>query len=131
IHVGMTSGETCIKYNYFFLHLLPHILALSGSSPFWQGMYTGLASCRPTTYEAMPTAGMPYLVKDWADFQKLHSFLIKSKAISSTKDLWWDIRHRPHYGTFELRFSYVTAILKELLSIIAYVHLLASLLLIH
>jgi len=125
IHVGMTSGETCIKYNYFFLHLLPHILALSGSSPFWQGMYTGLASCRPTTYEAMPSAGMPYLVKDWADFQKLHSFLIKSKAISSTKDLWWDIRPSPHNGTVELRFSDEPATLKECLAIVAFVHLLA------
>ena len=55
IHVGMKSGDACMRYHYFFIHFLPHILALSGSSPFWQGMYTGLSSCRPTTYEALPT----------------------------------------------------------------------------
>jgi carboxylate-amine ligase len=125
IHLGMTSGDACIRYNYFFMHFLPHILALSGSSPFWQGMYTGLSSCRPTTYEALPTAGMPYLVKDWREFQKLYSFLLKSKAIESIKDLWWDLRPSPQNGTLELRFCDEPATLKEALGIICFVHALA------
>lgn len=104
IHLGMSSGESCIRYNYFFMHFLPHILALSGSSRFWQGMDTGLSSCRPTTYEALPTAGMPYMVKNWSEFQKLYGFLIRSKAISSMRDLWWDLRPSPELGTLELRF---------------------------
>ena len=125
VHLGMSSGDSCIKYNYFFMHMLPHILSLSGSSPFWQGMYTGLASCRPTTYEALPTAGMPYLVKNWLEFQKLHSFLLKAKAINSTKDLWWDLRPSPQNGTLELRFCDEPATLKEAFSIIAFIHVLA------
>lgn len=125
IHLGMSSGDACIRYNYFFMHFLPHILALSGSSPFWQGMYTGLSSCRPTTYEALPTAGMPYLVKNWADFQKLYSFLLKSKAINSMKDVWWDLRPSPHHGTLELRFCDEPASLHEALGIVAFVHALA------
>jgi carboxylate-amine ligase len=125
IHIGMLSGDACIRYNYFFLHFLPHILALSGSSPFWQGMYTGLSSCRPTTYEALPTAGMPYLVRNWKDFQSLYSFLIKSKAINSIKDLWWDMRPSPEHGTLELRFCDEPATLKEALGIVAFVHALA------
>ncbi|WP_276366399.1 YbdK family carboxylate-amine ligase [Chryseolinea sp. H1M3-3] len=125
IHLGMPSGDACIKYNSFFMHLLPHILALSGSSPFWQGMYTGLSSCRPTTYEALPTAGMPYLVKNWLEFQKLYSFLLKSKAINSMKDLWWDLRPSPQHGTLELRFCDEPATLKEALAIVAFVHALS------
>ncbi len=125
IHLGMPSGDACIRYNYFFMHFLPHILALSGSSPFWQGMYTGLSSCRPTTYEALPTAGMPYLVKNWHEFQRLYSFLLKSKAIESIKDLWWDLRPSPQYGTLELRFCDEPATLKEALGIICFVHALA------
>ena len=125
IHLGMVSGDACIRYNYFFLHFVPHILSLSGSSPFWQGMYTGLSSCRPTTYEALPTAGMPYLVKNWSEFQKLYSFLLKSKAINSIKDLWWDLRPSPQYGTLELRFCDEPATLKEALGIVAFVHSLA------
>jgi glutamate---cysteine ligase / carboxylate-amine ligase len=125
IHLGMKSGEDCIRYNYFFMHFLPHILALSGSSPFWQGMYTGLSSCRPTTYEALPTAGMPYLVKDWKEFQNLYSFLVRSKAIDGIRDLWWDIRPSPKLGTLELRFCDEPASLKEALGIVAFVHALA------
>jgi glutamate---cysteine ligase / carboxylate-amine ligase len=125
IHLGMTSGDACIRYNYFFLHFLPHILALSSSSPFWQGMYTGLSSCRPTTYEALPTAGMPYLVKNWNEFQKLYSFLLKSQAIASIKDLWWDLRPSPHHGTLELRFCDEPTTLKEALGIVCFVHALA------
>ncbi len=126
IHIGMPSGDACIRYNYFFMHFLPHILALSGSSPFWQGKYTGLSSCRPTTYESLPTAGMPYLVKDWPSFQKLIQFLLRSKSISSLKDLWWDLRPSPKYGTLELRFCDEPATLREALGIVSFVHLLAN-----
>jgi carboxylate-amine ligase len=125
VHLGMLSGNACIRYNYFFMHFLPHILALSGSSPFWQGMYTGLSSCRPTMYEALPTAGMPYLVKNWAKFQKMYTVLTNSQAISSMKDLWWDLRPSPHHGTLELRFCDQPATLREALGIVAFIHLLA------
>ena len=122
IHLGMPSGDACIRYNFFFLNFLPHILALSSSSPFWQGMYTGLSSCRPTTFEALPTAGIPYLVKGWKEFQSLYSFLLKSKAVTSPKDLWWDLRPSPNNGTLELRFCDEPATLKEALAIVSFVH---------
>ncbi|MBL7858652.1 MAG: YbdK family carboxylate-amine ligase [Cyclobacteriaceae bacterium] len=125
IHIGMPSGDSCIRYNNFFMHFLPHISALSASSPFWQGMDTGLRSCRPTTYEALPTAGMPYLVKDWKEFQKLFNFLLHSKAINSMKDVWWDLRPSPKFGTLELRFCDEPATREEAVAIVAFVHLLA------
>ena len=125
VHIGMPSGDACIRYNYFFMHFLPHILALSGSSPFWQGKYTGLSSCRPTTYEALPTAGMPYLVRNWDEFQKLYRFLIRTQAIESMKDLWWDLRPSPHYGTLELRFCDEPATLYEIMAIVTFIQLLA------
>ncbi|BCA95386.1 hypothetical protein TUM19329_17470 [Legionella antarctica] len=52
VHLGMSSGDDCIRYNNFFMYFLPHLLALSASSPFWQGIDTGLSSCRPTTFAA-------------------------------------------------------------------------------
>jgi len=124
IHVGMRSGDACMQYNYFFMHFLPHIMSLSGSSPFWQGMYTGLSSCRPTTYEALPTAGMPYMARTWDEFEKLYGFLLRSGAIKSMKDLWWDLRPSPGYGTLELRFCDEPATLRESLGIAAFVQLL-------
>jgi carboxylate-amine ligase len=126
IHLGMRSGDECIKNSFFFFHLLPHILSLSASSPFWQGKDTGLCACRPTTYEALPTAGMPYMVKNWKEFQRLYKFLLRSKSIQGMKDLWWDIRPSPMYGTLELRFCDQPATLMEVTSIVAFVHLLAT-----
>ncbi|MGC3946319.1 MAG: glutamate-cysteine ligase family protein [Chryseolinea sp.] len=100
-------------------------MGLSASSPFWQGKDTGLCACRPTTYEALPTAGMPYLVKNWKEFQQLYQFLLRSNSIQGMKDLWWDIRPSPHYGTLELRFCDQPATLDEMNAIAAFVHLLA------
>lgn len=125
VHVGMASGDDCIRYNNFFLHFMPHLLALSASSPFWQGDDTGLAACRPSTYEALPTAGHPYRIGNWRDFEALYHTLIKCKAISSLKDMWWDMRPSPNFGTLEIRVCDGPATLAEAMAIVAYVHLLA------
>ena len=125
IHIGMKSDDEAIQFNNFLLHFVPHLLALSASSPFWQSMNTGLAAARPTIFESMPTCGMPYVVKNWKQFQRLYNALIRSKSIGSMKDLWWDIRPSPSYGTVELRICDEPATLREALGITAFVHLLA------
>lgn len=125
IHIGMTSADHAIRFNNFLLHFVPHVLALSASSPFWQRMDTGLAAARPTMYESMPTSGMPYVVKDWKQFQRLYSSLLRTSSIGSMKDLWWDVRPSPNYGTVELRICDEPATLNEACGIVAFVHLLA------
>ncbi|PZP84057.1 MAG: carboxylate--amine ligase [Azospirillum brasilense] len=126
VHVGMKSGDDCIRYNNFFMHVLPHLLALSASSPFWQGDDTGLSSCRPTTYEALPTAGMPYEgVHSWADFEKLYHTLKACGSIQSLKDLWWDLRPSPGFGTLEIRVCDGLPSLAGTLAITAFIHGLA------
>ncbi|KTC93429.1 carboxylate-amine ligase [Legionella cincinnatiensis] len=125
IHLGMSSGEDCIRFNNFFMYFLPHLLALSSSSPFWQGIDTGLASYRPTTYEALPTAGQPYQVKTWQDFENLYKTLKLCGSINSLKDLWWDLRPSPGFGTLEIRVCDGAATLSETLALVALVHTLA------
>lgn len=125
VHIGMKSGDDAIRFNNFFLHFIPHLLALSASSPFWQGEDTGLSSCRPTTYESLPTAGHPYRVKNWREFEDLYHTLKKCKAINSLKDLWWDIRPSPSYGTLEIRACDGLATLSETLALVSFIHLLA------
>lgn len=125
IHLGMASGHDCIRFNNFLLPFLSHLIALSASSPFWQGEDTGLASCRPTTYEAMPTSGHPYEINSWNEFEALYSTLRRCKAIGSLKDLWWDIRPSPGYGTLEIRACDGMPTLEGTLAVIAYVHALA------
>jgi carboxylate-amine ligase len=125
VHIGMTSGDACIKFNNFFLHLMPHLLALSASSPFWQGEDTGLASCRLSTYEALPTAGQPYLVRSWAEFEEIYHTLRVCGSISSIKDLWWDARPSPDFGTLEIRVCDGVASLEETIAVVAFIHGLA------
>lgn len=125
VHLGMASGEDCIRFNNFFMFFLPHLLALSASSPFWQGTDTGLSSCRPTTYEALPTAGQPYQVASWNEFERLYESLKKCGSIRTMKDLWWDLRPSPRFGTLEIRVCDGCATLTETLAITAYIHLLA------
>ena len=125
VHLGMASGDDCIRYNNFFMYFTPHLLALSASSPFWQGADTGLSSCRPTTYEALPTAGQPYHVRNWKEFENLYESLKKCGSINTMKDLWWDLRPSPGYGTLEIRVCDGCATLYETLAITAFIHALA------
>lgn len=122
IHFGMKSGDECIRYHNFFSHLIPHLIALSASSPFWHGVNTELAACRPTMYEALPTAGIPYPIKTWQEFSNLLDHLVKTDSIASYKDLWWDIRPSPLLGTVEIRVCDGPASLSEMLAIASFLH---------
>src|SRR5205085_8936336 len=75
----------------------------SASSPWFEGRDTGLASSRSKVFEGLPTAGLPQLLGGWAQFQELMTTLISAKSISSIREIWWDIRPHPNFGTVELR----------------------------
>ncbi|HXG38157.1 MAG TPA: glutamate--cysteine ligase [Bacteroidota bacterium] len=119
VHVGMRDAEHAMAMNNAMLHYLPHLLALSASSPFWQGKDTGLASSRVTIFEALPTAGHPCIFQTWADFEAFYDSMIASKSITSIKDIWWDIRPHPDYGTIEIRICDGPATLEETVSLVA------------
>lgn len=103
VHIGVASGEHCIQLLNRMMYWLPIFLAISSSSPFYEGIDTGLASCRTTMFEALPTGGHPCAIRNWKDYVKLVSTLHRSGSISSLKDIWWDIRPSPAYGTLEIR----------------------------
>ncbi|MDQ3016559.1 MAG: YbdK family carboxylate-amine ligase, partial [Bacteroidota bacterium] len=125
VHIGMKNGDECMRFNNFFLHFVPHLIALSASSPYWNGHDTGLAASRPTVYESHPTSGIPYTAHNWTDFNVLYEKLIHTKSIESMKDIWWDLRPSPVYGTLEIRICDGPATMMELKSIVAFIHLLA------
>lgn len=126
MHIGVTNGDECIRLNNFLISFLSHFLALTASSPFWQGTKTGLMACRPTTFESLPTAAVPYMVQDWKQFQGLYDSLVRSHSIESMKDLWWDIRPSPRFGTLEIRVCDMPATMYELKAVGAYIHLLCK-----
>jgi YbdK family carboxylate-amine ligase len=103
VHVGVRSPDKAIAMVNALQGYIPHFLALSASSPYWTGNDTGLASARSKVFEALPTAGLPQSLDDWAEFERYMETLIRTETIMSIKEVWWDIRPHPTYGTVELR----------------------------
>jgi carboxylate-amine ligase len=103
VHVGIRGPQKAIPIVNALLAYVPHFLALSASSPFWIGSDTGLASYRSKVFEALPTAGLPYQLSGWDEFERYMEMLISTKAIESIREVWWDIRPHPRFGTVELR----------------------------
>jgi glutamate---cysteine ligase / carboxylate-amine ligase len=103
VHVGVRAREKAMPILNALLSYLPHFLALSCSSPYWIGSDTGLASYRSKVFEALPTAGLPYQLSGWDDFERYMELLITTRAIESVREVWWDIRPHPNFGTVELR----------------------------
>lgn len=103
VHVGVRSPDKAIAIVNAVSAYIPHFLALSASSPYWTGSDTGLASARSKVFEGLPTAGLPHQLTDWAQFEEYMATLIKTGTIDSIKEVWWDVRPHPTYGTVELR----------------------------
>ena len=103
VHVGVRSADKVISILNALTAYIPHFLALSASSPYWMGADTGLASARSKVFEGLPTAGLPYELSGWPEFELYMETLISTGAIASVREVWWDIRPHPTFGTIELR----------------------------
>ncbi len=119
VHLGMRDGDMAVAMMNAVIQKAPCFLALSGSSPYWRGDDTGLASSRTTVFEAMPTAGTPPTFESWADFERHVNVLLASRSIESLKDLWWDVRPSPGYGTLEVRICDVLPTLSETVALVS------------
>jgi carboxylate-amine ligase len=103
VHVGIRDGSKAIPIVNALAGYLPHFLALTASSPFWSGHDTGLASSRSVVFGGLPTSGPPpQLLSDWSDFDYMDT-LLRAGTIRSIKEVWWDIRPHPDFGTVEIR----------------------------
>ena len=103
VHVGVRSADKAIPIVNALTAYVPHFLALSASSPYWVGADTGLASARSKIFEGLHTAGLPYALSGWEEFELYMETLIATKTIESVREVWWDIRPHPRFGTVELR----------------------------
>ncbi|MGZ4688853.1 MAG: glutamate--cysteine ligase [Acidimicrobiia bacterium] len=116
-HVGVRSAEKSIVIANALQYYLAHLLALSSSSPYWEGHDTGLASCRVQVFEGLPTAGLPPVIDDWADFEQFMHTLVSAEAIKSIREVWWDVRPHPNFGTVELRICDAMPTLREVAAV--------------
>ena len=121
VHVGVSSGEKAIAVSNALASYLPHMLAVSASSPFVDFEDTGLASTRSKIFEGMPTAGLPYRLANYGEFQRFMNTLVRAKAIETIREIWWDIRPHPNFGTLEVRICDTPSTMHELASLVALV----------
>jgi carboxylate-amine ligase len=119
VHIGVDDEEKVIKVNNNLRIYLPVLLALTTSSPFFESADTGLLSYRAKLFEALPLAGMPDSLYDWEEYRALISLLQKSGVIDSVKDIWWDVRPHPDFGTVEVRICDLPYSLRDILAVTA------------
>ena len=103
VHVGIDDDDLRIDLMNQMAYFLPHLLALSCSSPFWEGEQTGLKSFRLTVFNSLPRTGLPERFASYGEFQRHISTLIRNNLIQDTSKIWWDIRPSSRYPTLETR----------------------------
>lgn len=128
VHVGIEDPDVRIDLMNQVLYFVPHMLALSTSSPFWNGKDTGLKSYRTSVFRAVPRTGMPDEFDSWAEFQRHVDVLVRAGVIEDATKLWWDLRPSARYPTLELRSNDIATNIEDTLAIAAmYVSLLSML----
>jgi carboxylate-amine ligase len=119
VHVGVPDGGAAIRIIGELMRHHPLLLALSSSSPYFERDDSGLASARTKIFEGLPTAGLPPPLADWADFESFMSTLLESGCIRSIREVWWDIRPHPDFGTVEFRMCDATPTVRETIALAA------------
>jgi glutamate---cysteine ligase / carboxylate-amine ligase len=119
IHVAMPDKQTTIDMMNMVRYFLPHLLALSTSSPFWMGRNTGLKSFRTTVFRRFPRTGVPELFESWSAYENFVNLLVKLNSIDNGKKIWWDVRPHPTFGTLEFRMCDVATKVEEAIAIAA------------
>jgi carboxylate-amine ligase len=103
VHVGVDDRDHSIELMNEARYFLPHILALSVNSPFWEGRNTGIKSYRSVIWGRMPRSGIPDSFRSWDDYRAFVDMLIATHSIDEPKKIWWDIRPHPKFSTLEFR----------------------------
>jgi carboxylate-amine ligase len=126
VHVGVDSGDKAVMICDRIMRHLPTLLALSVSSPFWEGRRTGLQSHRSKVMEGLPTAGLPTLMRNWSEYVWLVNHMIDTGFINTIREIWWDVRPHHNFGTVEVRVCDMPGNLHDTLAIAALVQCLVK-----
>lgn len=119
VHVGIKDRETAMALTNQVRYFLPHILALSTSSPFWLGRPTGLKSTRSEIFKRFPRTGIPGKFASYQSFQSFVDLLVKTGCIDNAKKIWWDVRAHPFFDTVEIRICDMTTRIDDTVAIAA------------
>jgi carboxylate-amine ligase len=119
VHIGIRDDELRIDLLSQASYFLPHLLALSTSSPFWQGENTGLKSYRLAVFDEMPRTGTPERFASWGEYRRHVDILVGAGLIEDATKLWWDLRPSDRFPTLEMRITDCCTTLEDTLSIAA------------
>ncbi len=119
VHVGVDDVDKVIPIVNALTVFLPHLQALSASSPFWAGERTGYASNRALVFQQLPTAGLPWQLKEWTDFEHYLDDMVRTGVMADASEVRWDIRPAPRWGTIEIRACDGMSTLPELAAVAA------------
>ncbi len=119
VHIGIDDHETRIDLLNQLTYFLPHLLALSTSSPFWQGEDTGLSSYRLTVFDNLPRTGLPPRFTGWPEYERTVNVLTRLNIIEDSSKIWWDLRPSHAFPTIESRICDVSPRLEDTLTIAA------------
>jgi len=126
VHVGVDSGDKAVMICDRILRHLPTLLALSTSSPYWEGRDTGLASYRSKIMEGLPTAGLPPLMRNWSEYTWLVNHMVATGFINTIREIWWDVRPHHNFGTVEVRVCDMPGNLDDVLALAALIQCLVK-----
>jgi len=119
VHVGIPDPERAIQIMNAVRYMLPHVLALSTSSPFWLGVHTGLKSYRSELFTRFPRTGIPDHFESDSAFQRYVQLLIKTGCIDDAKKIYWDVRPHPFFPTLEFRICDIPTRVDDTIAIAA------------
>jgi carboxylate-amine ligase len=119
VHVGIGDPHLRIDLMNQVKYMLPHLLALSTSSPFWAGQPTGLLAYRLVIFQNLPRTGVPEEFASWGEYERTVEVLVNAGLIEDASKLWWDIRPSAKYPTLEMRVSDICTRLEDAMTIAA------------
>ncbi|MEV7758523.1 glutamate--cysteine ligase [Microbacterium sp. NPDC089180] len=119
VHIGVDDVDKVIPIVNALTVFLPHLQALSASSPFWAGERTGYASNRALVFQQLPTAGLPWQLQTWDDFEGYLDDMVRTGVMADASEVRWDIRPAPKWGTVEIRACDGMSTLPELAAVAA------------
>jgi len=119
VHVGIEDDELRIDLLGQAAYFLPHLLALSTSSPFWQGAQTGLKSYRLSVFDELPRTGLPHQFSSFSEYERTVELLVSAGLIEDATKLWWDLRPSARFPTLEMRITDVCPLIDDSIAIAA------------
>ena len=119
VHVGIDDDDLRVDLMNQAAYFLPHLLALSCSSPFWQGEDTGLASYRLTVFDNLPRTGLPPQLESFSSYRRAVDAIVNTGAIEDATKIWWDLRPSDRFPTLESRICDMCPRLEHVLTIAA------------